>query len=435
MPAKSGEWRISMVVTAPSEMLTTAPVVVEPGDLFGPDGVLTIPSLRHDEGGSLRIGMMGTRGLPARYGGFETAVEEIGKRLAQWGHRVTVYCRNLGSKRGEAVSEYMGMRLVTLPFLPVKQLETLSHTYMSVRHELKRKDTDDVVLIFNAANGYLLPMLRRAGIPAAVNTDGLEWMRGKWGRAGRRYYRMAEGACVRYADRLISDSRGIQEYYATRYGTRPEFIPYGAAILEDRSSHRLDELGLEPFGYHLVVARLEPENNVDMIVEGYRSSSSSYPLVIVGGNAYDPTIESGLRQIGNADPRVRPLGPVWDQELLDQLYMNSASYLHGHSVGGTNPSLLRAMGAGSRVIAFDSRFNREVLLELGSYFATSDHLADQLEKVESPGDDSPMMTFERAAATRDRIRTAYNWDSVAMAYLEVCRQLAPVPAGALVAPH
>jgi glycosyltransferase involved in cell wall biosynthesis len=378
---------------------------------------------------------MGTRGLPARYGGFETAVEEIGKRLAQWGHRVTVYCRNLDSNHDKQVSEYMGMRLITLPFLPVKQLETLSHTYMSIRDELRRKDRDDVVLIFNAANGYLLPMLRRAGVPVAVNTDGLEWMRGKWGLAGRRYYRMAEGACVRYADRLISDSRGIQEYYTSRYGTRPEFIPYGAAVMQDRSCHRLSELGLEPYGYHLVVARLEPENNVDMIVEGYRASSSSRPLVIVGGNAYDPTIELGLRQIAGADPRVRPLGPVWDQELLDQLYLNAASYLHGHSVGGTNPSLLRAMGGGSRVIAFDSRFNREVLLKLGSFFATPECLTDLIDEIEITDDEVPMAVFERAAAMQERIRTAYNWDSVAMAYLEVCRQLAPVQPGALVAAH
>ena len=424
-----------MVVAVPSPTTTRRNAVTEPDDLFGPDGVLAIPGGRHDGRGSLRIGLMGTRGVPARYGGFETAVEEIGKRLAEWGHRVTVYCRSLDSNGDRHVSEYMGMRLVTLPFLPVKQLETLSHTYMSIMDELKRKDRDDVVLVFNAANGYLLPLLRKAGIPVAVNTDGLEWMRGKWGPAGRRYYRMAEGACVRFADRLISDSRGIQEYYTSRYGTRPEFIPYGAAVMEDRSSHRLGELGLEPYGYHLVVARLEPENNVDMIIEGYRASSSGRPLVIVGGNAYDPTIELGLRQIADADPRVRPLGPVWDQELLDQLYLNSASYLHGHSVGGTNPSLLRAMGGGTRVIAFDSRFNREVLLKLGSFFATPEHLADLIDEIEITDDEVPFAGFERAAAMRERIRTAYNWDSVAMAYLEVCRQLAPVQSGALVAAH
>jgi glycosyltransferase involved in cell wall biosynthesis len=431
-----------MAIAATPRPRVAEAFLAQPEDLFDIDGVLRTPSRHHGDGSSLNIAMMGTRGLPARYGGFETAVEEIGKRLAEWGHRVTVYCRNFGASRDKETTEYLGMRLITLPFLPVKQLETLSHTYTSIRHEIHREDRDDVVLIFNAANGFLLPMLRRAGIPAAVNTDGLEWMRGKWGRAGRKYYRMAEGACVRYADRLISDSRGIQEYYANRYGTRPEFIPYGAAVLEDRSSSRLDEIGLEPFGYHLVVARLEPENNVDMIVEGYRASGSKRPLVIVGGNAYDPTIELGLREIADADPRVRPLGPVWDQELLDQLYLNSASYLHGHSVGGTNPSLLRAMGAGARVIAFDSRFNREVLLELGSFFATPAHLSDLLDAFETEDrNGSPYAAFERSAAMRDRISSAYNWDSVAMAYLEVCRQLvpaeqlAPAVSGALVATH
>jgi glycosyltransferase involved in cell wall biosynthesis len=389
---------------------------------------------RHD-GESLKIAMMGTRGIPARYGGFETAVEEIGKRLVQWGHQVTVYCRNLGSLNGPPESEHLGMRLVTLPFLPVKQLETLSHTYLSIRHQVRSAERDDVVLIFNAANGFLLPFLRHAGIPVAVNTDGIEWMRGKWGLAGRRYFRLAEGACVRYANQLISDSRGIQDYYVGRYGRRPEFIPYGAKVIEDRSSSRLDDLGLEPFGYHLVVARLEPENNVDMIVEGYVKSPSRLPLVIVGGNAYDPTIEHGLRQVADADPRVMPLGPVWDQELLDQLYLNSASYIHGHSVGGTNPSLLRAMGAGTRVLAFDSRFNREVLVELGAYFASPDHLGGLLKDVETPDEGGPAVALKRAAVMRDRIATAYNWDSVAEDYLQVCRQLAPAKPNALVAVH
>jgi hypothetical protein len=255
-----------MVVSAPSPTRARRNAVTEPGDLFGPDGVLTIPCGRHEEGASLRIGLMGTRGVPARYGGFETAVEEIGKRLAQWGHRVTVYCRSLDSNRDRQVSEYMGMRLVTMPFLPVKQFETLSHTYMSIMDELKRKDRDDVVVVFNAANGYLLPLLRKAGIPVAVNTDGLEWMRGKWGPAGRRYYRMAESACVRYADRLISDSRGIQEYYTSRSirrtrhggpqlppprraGPRTVRLPLGRRAPRAREQRRHDRRGIP--GQHL----------------------------------------------------------------------------------------------------------------------------------------------------------------------------------------
>ena len=420
-----------MVVSAPAfgRQGLVEGAAERPEDLFGAD----LHVHRHSSGRSLRIAMMGTRGVPARYGGFETAVEEIGSRLAQWGHQVTVYCRDLGAANEECLSEYMGMNLVTLPFLPVKQLETLSHTFVSIRHELNKPERDDVVLIFNAANGFLVPLLGRKGIPVAVNTDGLEWMRGKWGRMGRRYFRMAESACVRFADRLISDSEGIQDYYVGRYGTRPEFIPYGAAVIDDRSSHRLDDVGLEPFGYHLVVARLEPENNVDMIVDGYSASPCRLPLVVVGGNAYDPTIEQGLRERADADPRIMPLGPVWDQELLDQLYLNSASYIHGHSVGGTNPSLLRAMGAGTRVIAFDSRFNREVLMDLGTYFATPEYLSRLLAESEVPDEDGPASAFERAAAMRDRIRTVYNWDAVAESYLDVCLQLAPVTADALVA--
>jgi len=378
--------------------------------------------------------MMGTRGVPARYGGFETAVEEIGSRLARWGHRVTVYCRATDPSEQGTTSEHLGMRLVTLPSLPVKQLETLSHTYLSIVHELRRKDRDDVVVIFNSANGFLLPLLRRAGIPVAVNTDGLEWMRGKWGRTGQSYYKLAELACVRFADRLISDSRAIQDYYSEKFGTRPEFIPYGANILEDRSSHRLTELGLAPFGYNLVVARLEPENNVEMIVAGYRASSCRMPLVIVGGNPYNPEAERSLREAARADPRIRPVGALWDQQLLDQLYLNSSGYLHGHSVGGTNPSLLRAMGAGNRVLAFDTRFNREVLEDLGSYFSSQAGLTETLDRDENNGRFDADQVLSHAAAVRDRVRTAYNWDSVAARYLHVCRQLVSTHSEASVTP-
>ena len=368
----------------------------------------------------LSIAMVGTRGVPARYGGFETAVQEIGSRLAAQGHRITVYCRNPNPDQ-EHPTEHMGMQLVTLPCSSVKQMETLSHTYNSIRHEIARSDRSDVAVVFNAANGPLLPLLRRAGMPVAVNTDGIEWMRGKWGRVGRSYYKMAEKLCVRWADRLIADARAIQDYYLERHGALAEFIPYGAAVLDHGRQDRLRAVGLEPGGYHLVVARLEPENNVDMIVAGYRQSRSDLPLVVVGGNPYDPEAEAALARAAEEDPRIRPFGSVWDQQLLDQLYMHSVSYLHGHSVGGTNPSLLRAMGAGARVIAFDSPFNREVLLDHGTFFDGPEGVARLLARAEEVEVSSP--SGAAAEAVKERVRTAYNWDSVANAYLELCQRL------------
>jgi len=366
----------------------------------------------------LRIAMIGTRGVPAHYGGFETAVEEIGHRLAGAGQEVVVYRRRVTGETDPGPT-YRGMSLVTLPAAPIKHLETLSHTLLSVAHQAVRNRAD-VALVFNAANGLLLPILRGVGIPSAVNTDGLEWKRGKWGRAGRAYFKLAERVTVRWADALIADAREIQRYLFDAYGVEAHYIPYGAPILESPGSDRLTEVGLTPGGYHLVVARLEPENNVDLIVDAYRASAAIRPLVIVGGAPYGSGVANRLRDAAGADPRVRALGPVWDQNLLDQLYANCATYLHGHSVGGTNPSLLRAMGAGAGVVAFDSPFNREVLQDAGTYFASTTDLMTAFQEAESAV--SGALARDREAARR-RALAEYDWDAVAGQYLDLCRHL------------
>ena len=314
-----------------------------------------------EENDRMRIALVGTRGVPARYGGFETCVEEVGSRLAEKGHEVVVYCRTLGRGREPRAREFRGMRLVHLPTVRTRRLETLVHTGLSVAHLAFHKV--DAVILFNAANAVWLPIVRAAGMPVATHVDGLEWRRAKWGRFGRRYYRVAEAYAVNLSDAIIADAVGIQDYYAAEFGISSELLAYGAPILTDGRADRLGELGLAAREYHLVVARFEPENHVDVIVDGYSRSSAKKPLVVVGSAPYSDRYTSRVRSL--ADSRVRFLGAVWDGELLDQLYANCTTYLHGHSVGGTNPSLLRAVGAGAAVIAFDVTFNREVLGESG----------------------------------------------------------------------
>lgn len=362
----------------------------------------------------MRIALVGTRGVPARYGGFETAVEEIGRRLAANGHEVTVYCRRpRGSHDEPPPAEYLGMRLVVLPALRVRAAETLSHTGLSVAH-LCRRGTD-AAFVFNAANALFLPLLRTARIPVATHVDGLEWKRAKWSGAGRRYYRLAESLAVRWSDALIADAQGIADYYRREFGAPTVQIPYGAPLIEP-GRERLEELGLAPGRYHLVVARFEPENNVLPIVEGYRRSSAALPLVVVGSAPYSHAYTRAVHEA--ADGRVRFLGGVWDQELLDQLYAGAATYLHGHSVGGTNPSLLRAIGAGAPVIAFDVDFNREVVRSAGRYFADAREVAARVEEAEA----DPRGTRERGAA--GRVEAArYDWDVVAKQYEELAEQL------------
>lgn len=360
----------------------------------------------------MRIAMIGTRGVPAKYGGFETAVEEVGSRLVALGHDVVVYCRG-----DDRTPMHLGMARVRLPALKHPVLETLSHTALSVAHLLRRRA--DVALVFNAANAALLPVIRGARIPVAVHVDGLEWQRAKWGPVGRRYYLANERLSVLLADELIADAAGIQDYYRETYGAESVLLSYGAPILSGTDATRLAELDLAPSEYHLVVARIEPENHVDVILEGYRQSSAEKPLVVVGSVPYPSDHERRVQELGATDPRVRLLGGVWDQDLLNSLYAGSASYLHGHSVGGTNPSLLRAMGAGANVIAWDVNFNREVLGGTGQFFGTPTELASLVERAEA----APDAARARGAAGRDRAAATYRWDEVAKGYEQLCREL------------
>jgi glycosyltransferase involved in cell wall biosynthesis len=362
--------------------------------------------------GHLRIAMIGTRGVPARYGGFETAVEEVGSRLAARGHDVTVYCRAAeGDRRPDT---YAGMRLVHRPALRHRALETLSHTALSVLHVVTHRV--DAAVVFNAANAPLLPVLRAARIPVATHVDGLEWQRAKWGRTGRRYYRVAESLAVRWSDGLIADARGIAEYYRAQFGAPTREISYGAPIVQ-AAGDRLAELGLGPRGYHLVVARFEPENHVDLVVAGYVRSSARLPLVVVGSAPYAQRYTDLVHEA--ADERVRFLGAVWDAELIDQLFSGAATYLHGHSVGGTNPALLRAIGAGAPTAAFDVTFNREVLGDAGRYFTDEAEVAAVVEEAES----DPGGAEARGAALRERAR-GYDWDDVATRYETLMTDLA-----------
>jgi glycosyltransferase involved in cell wall biosynthesis len=362
----------------------------------------------------VKIALIGTRGVPARYGGFETAVEEVGQRLAAAGHEVTVFCRNGDT----SLTEYLGMKLVHLPAVKHRVAETLSHTALSTAHPQARHA--DVAIVFNAANAPLLPVLRAAGVPTAVHVDGLEWKRSKWSGTGKRYYQASERLAVRWADALISDAHGIQQYYREAHGAESVFIPYGAPILTDPAVHRLPELELTEGGYHLVVARFEPENNVATAIEAYTRSPSRHPLVVVGSAPYAERYTERLQELASADDRVRMLGAVWDQELLDALYAGSLTYVHGHSVGGTNPSLLRAMGAGAPVLAYDVVFNREVLEECGLFWSDADDLAELLVKAEAIPDEAR----ERGAFGRDRASQVYTWDDVAQRYEALCLDLA-----------
>ncbi len=358
---------------------------------------------------------MGSRGVPATYGGFETAAEQIGRRLAERGHEITVYCRQNGPR------EYLGMRRVQAPAIRRRTLETLSHTGASCLHAYVRRP--EVAIVFNAANAPLLPLLQLRGIPAAVHVDGLEWRRGKWSGAGRRYYLRMEALAVAWADGLIADADAIAAYYRAKFGVEATVLRYGAPILTAPALGRLAEFGLRPGQYHLVVARIEPENHLEAIAEGYRASAAGHPLLVVGGNVYATDYTRRVERLLAADRRIVAPGAIYDQELLDALYAGCLTYSHGHSVGGTNPSLLRAMGAGAAVLALDNRFNREVLGATGEFFDGPADLARLFEAAEA----DPAATAAAGRAAQVRAAAEYDWDEVAAGYEALCQRLVARP--------
>lgn len=364
----------------------------------------------------MRIAMVGTRGVPAAYGGFETAVEEIGKRLVERGHDVTVYTR--ADDRKTAPREYLGMKLVPLPAVRAKALETLTHTASSTAHVVSGSKPD-VVFLFNAANAVYLPAFRTRKIPVATHVDGLEWKRTKWGKGGKKFYRVSESTAVRYSDALIADAKGIADYYQDEFGATTELIAYGAPILREDTSAALDS-DLTSKQFHLIVARFEPENHVLEAVAGFCASNAVYPLLVVGSAPFAAEYTQRIETLAARDSRVRMLGGVWDQERLDALYAGALLYLHGHSVGGTNPSLLRAMGAATATAAFDVSFNREVLGADGRFWSTPTELAGVIDGAEA----DPDSCIQAGYRLQERAEQLYDWDDVAAKYEALAARLA-----------
>jgi glycosyltransferase involved in cell wall biosynthesis len=362
----------------------------------------------------MKIALIGTRGVPANYGGFETCVEELGKRLVERGHDVTVYCRQ--SYHKEKRDSYLGMRLVYLPNLQKRSLDTLSHTFLSVLHAVRRPY--DVYMVFNAANSPALLLPRLLGKRIAINTDGLEWKRGKWGTVARNYYKMSEWLSTKLANRVVADSVGIQDYYRETYGTDSTFIAYGAYVPERRPPQRLSSLGLVPGEYFLQITRFEPENNPLLTIEAYKRLETDKKLVLVGGVPYQS--EYSRMIAAEASDKVILPGFIYDKELLNDLWCNCYAYIHGNEVGGTNPALLQTMASGCFTIAVDVPFSHDVLSDGGIYYKkTADDLSRQLEW--ALHNESLLPAYREKAL--QKILDFYSWEKVTDGYEQLFAEM------------
>ena len=362
------------------------------------------------------IAIIGTKGYPYVYGGYETLVKELAERLVQRNCRVTVYChRSLFSERPPEVN---GIRLVYVPGLETKTLSQLVHSFFSMIHAAFSDVS--VVLVVNAANGPFGLISRLAGKPTAINLDGLEWLRPKWKGLGAFYFRIAARLATRWYDRLINDAEAMRQVYLQQFNKDSTVIAYGAPTTSIEVPELLDRWGLQARGYYLVVGRLIPDNNADLIIQGFLASDSQRKLVVVGDVFYKDAYADRLKAL--RDERLLFTGYLYDPRELAALYQHSHAYLHGHEFGGTNPTMIKALAYGCAIIALDTVFNREMLSDdqHGLYFEKN---TQSLQAAINQAEAHPEVLQTHRDTARQGITARYDWEHITDQYLKVFREL------------
>jgi glycosyltransferase involved in cell wall biosynthesis len=363
----------------------------------------------------LRIAIFGGRGIPSTYSGTETFFIELAPRLVERGHEVIVYCRKALFQ--ERPAEYKGVRLIYLPSIETKNLGTFTHTLACMIDVLHRNV--DAMLVTNVANAFhcVIPRLFRQN--CAINVDGIEWRRGKWGRIGKSYFHWNARLAGKILPKgIITDAYAMRRLYLDEFKTPSACIAYGGNIEGSTHPEVLRQYGLAPGNYYLIASRLVPENNAALIVEGFKKSPSKKLLAIAGDANYRSQFIDDLKL--NAGDRVRFLGHVDDIDHVKELHCNCFAYIHGHMMGGTNPALLKALGFGNCILAHDNPFNDEVLGEYGLLFRDANDLAGKIAQLE----EQPEVARSFRQRAPDRIRTVYNWDRITDQYEELFCQLA-----------
>ncbi len=360
----------------------------------------------------MRIALVGTRGIPAAYSGFETAVEHLAERFTARGHEVTVYCRPHMTERRE---RHAGATLVHLPTIRSKHLDTLAHTLLSTAH-LAVRLRPDVAIYFIAGNAPAVPLARLAGIPAILQIDGLDSERAKWSPAARAYLRAAERLAPAAATIAVTDSEAVADAYERRYGRRIAAIPYGAELPDPGDAGWCRRLGVEPGRFILFVGRLVPENNAHLLVEAHRRMRLRWPLVVVGDAPYAGDYISGLR--ATAGPDVRMPGYVFGEGYAELVHRCGIMCVPTE-VGGTHPVIVEAMAAGAALLVSDHPPNVETVGGAAATFPLAGGAAALAQALDALAAD-PAWRHELRGAAAERARRRYSWDACAEAYLRLC---------------
>lgn len=367
---------------------------------------------------ALNIGVYGARGVPSTYSGYETFLSLLLPELAERGDRVTMYCRS-----GEEFdsTSWRGVERRVLPAVPGKNFSTLSHGLVAaIAARLARHD---VVLVVNVANASFCALSRFTGQPVVLNVDGQEWLRGKWGNTARTIFHRSARIARRCANALVADGAAMADIYRDEFGSPTTVIPY--CVTTDSwtaDTAAVEAAGLEPGKYILIAGRHNPENNIDAVARRYADSDHDLTLVVLGTANYDSPVTAAIAEIAATDDRVRMIGHVGDRNAFFDLVHHAAVYVHGHSVGGTNPSLVEAMGVGARIVAFDTAFSRETLGEEAVYFTLDgSSFADAVGQVLA---DDPTVDRKVRESAAERAADLFSVESVVGAYRELLTRAA-----------
>ena len=365
----------------------------------------------------LKISIIGSRGYPYVYSGYETLIKELSERLVARGCEVTVYChRNLFNKKPALVK---GIKLVYVPTIESKSLSQLIHSFLSMCHAVT--SDADVIFAVNAANGPFGLISKIFRKPTAINVDGLEWLRPKWKGLGAKYFKIAARLSTILFDQIINDSDEMRKVYLNLFKKESVVIAYGATVIKSEELSLIKQWPITPEEYYLVVGRMIPDNNADIIVKGFLASNSTKKMVVVGDVFYRDNYADKLKAL--KDERLIFTGYVNDSDVLAALYHHSYMYVHGHEFGGTNPTMIKAMAYGCGILALNTVFNKE-MLNNDSYGIYFDKNQEAVRRQINYADQYPMEIKKLRQKSQLGITDKYNWDCITDQYLEVFKRLA-----------
>ncbi|WP_132051658.1 DUF1972 domain-containing protein [Pseudocnuella soli] len=364
----------------------------------------------------MKVAIIGSKGYPYVYGGYETFVSEVATRLVKQGVEIHVYChKQLFADRPKQVN---GIYLHYLPCINTKSFSQLSNSFLSTMHALFQNY--DVILYVNSANGVFGVLTKLFRKKTAINVDGLEWMRPKWKGLGAKVFYFTSKMATRWMSRIVTDADAMRDVYIKEFKTDSTVIAYGANIRYSSDPSLISKWGLTPGTYYLIVGRLIPDNNALLLLHEFSRSVSGKKLVIVGDVPYKDEYAENIKKV--RDPRIVFTGYVNNQNELAELYHNCFAYLHGHEFGGTNPTLLKALAYGCPIMALETVFSREVLLngryglffskDLGSLSTLIDRSEQQIGLLE-----------QLRALSRERINEQYTWEKIAQQYYNLFNSL------------